>query len=224
MARLISTDRTPLCNVLLGRGLAVVLLVVDLLAGAVLALVDVFLFLRRQLATIGTAVGGDVAVDILLVVLRLRSFRWRHLSALDAVGDALLLQIAAGTDFIVAIVLCGAVVLVVVDGSAQVILLAVHLLTLLRSERTSVRGAIVVNLAVQMRLPVFQVLGFTGCELSGRDAIGDAALLIEASAVHRVHGGSAGLSMIRGCPLIAILAGSLLVGELIGSRFEVLLV
>ena len=72
-----------------------------------------------------------MAIDILLMIFSaFGSFRGRHLSASHAVRNALLLVVSPLADFRVAVLLCGAVVFVVVDGAAQIVLLAVNLLLL----------------------------------------------------------------------------------------------
>src|ERR1700692_2058118 len=80
---------------LAGRGFFVVLVVVDLAAGAVLLPVDVCFFRRREPSSICAAVRRLLMVDILFVVFGFCGLRRRHLPAADAVGDALLLIVAA---------------------------------------------------------------------------------------------------------------------------------
>jgi len=64
-------------------------------------------------------------------------------------------------------------VLVVVDGAAQIILLAVHLLALLRREPAAIRGAIVVDLAIQAGLRFSRFLVSPG-SVARRKSLGDA--------------------------------------------------
>jgi len=45
-----------------------------------------------------------MAVDVLLVILGARRLRWRELAAGNTIGYALLLQVAPGAHFIVAVV------------------------------------------------------------------------------------------------------------------------
>jgi hypothetical protein len=150
-----SLDEPPRVNLnprnlqLLSRcGFPVVLLVVDLSAGVVLTPVDVFPFLRRKFAAVGRAIRCNVPVNFLLVIFSLRGFRWRHLSAGHTVGDPLLLQIAARPYFVVAVLRRVAVVFVVIDGMAHIILLPVHLPAFLRRQRAAVRGSVIVNFLV----------------------------------------------------------------------------
>src|SRR4029077_14156063 len=85
------------------RGLFVVLVVVDLAAGAVLLLVDVILFRWREFSSICLAIRRNLVIDILLPPLGFACFRRRHLPAANAVGDPLLLIVAACADLIIAI-------------------------------------------------------------------------------------------------------------------------
>ena len=143
----------------------VMLLVVNLAARVILALVDVPAFLRRQPAAIGAAVRRDVTIDSLLVVFCSSCLPSGHLTTANAVGDALLLLVAARADFVVTVVGSRVIVLVVVDRMAQIILLPVYLLAFLWRKPATVRSAVVMNLAVQVRLATLQISGFSGIEL-----------------------------------------------------------
>lgn len=66
-------------------------LVVNLLAGAILFVVDLLVFLRGEVATVGFAIGMYLLIDLLLMVLRPCGLAGGHLPTADAVGDALLL-------------------------------------------------------------------------------------------------------------------------------------
>ena len=147
-------------------GSVVVLLVTDLATSVILALVDVLMFLRRQLAAIGAAVRRDVTIDILLVVFRSGCLPGGHLAATNAIGDALLLLVAARADFVVTVVGGGVVVLVVINRVAQIILLPVYLLAFLRREPATIRSAVVANLAVQVGLATFKVFRLSRIELT----------------------------------------------------------
>ena len=116
------------------RDLIVVLLSVDLTAGLILLMIDVLLFSRRERPAVGAAVGADLTVDVLFVIFGPGRLARRHLSAPDALGDALLLLVPALTHWIVAVLCIGGVVLVGVDGTAQIVLLMVDLLAFLRCQ------------------------------------------------------------------------------------------
>src|SRR5258708_22078375 len=110
----------------------VVLLAIDLAAGAILFAIDLAMLLRRQLSPVGCAIGANLLIDSLLAILGARGFAGSHGAILDAVGDAVLLIFATLADFVVAVVRLRGVVLVVVDGPAEVVLLAVDPAALLR--------------------------------------------------------------------------------------------
>ena len=95
-------------------------------------------------------------------------FRRRHLPAADAVGDALLLVGAALAGFVVAVVLGRRVVLVVVDRLAEIILLLIDLLALLRRQRAAIGSAVIVNFLVQPSFAAFQILGPGGHQVIRR--------------------------------------------------------
>src|SRR5271154_671956 len=67
------------------------LFVVDLPAGRVLFAVDLLLLLAGQLATVGGGVVGALLVDVRLCALGFGGFAGGHLTAAQAVGDALIL-------------------------------------------------------------------------------------------------------------------------------------
>jgi hypothetical protein len=93
----------------------VVLLAVDLTAGAILLAVDLALFLAAEFASVGLAIGVDLLVDALLTILGAGGFAGSHLAATDALGNAILLVFAALADLVVAVVGGIGVLFVVVD-------------------------------------------------------------------------------------------------------------
>jgi hypothetical protein len=119
-----------------GSGLAVVLLLVNLAAGAILPLVDVLSLLRPEPSSVRLAVCCYLTVDILFVILRFGSFRRSHLATADPVSNPLLLLLAALTHLVVPVLGSRGVVLVVIDGVAEIVLLPINLLALLRRQRT----------------------------------------------------------------------------------------
>src|SRR5208283_98436 len=159
---------------------------VDLAAGRVLPLVDVLPLLRRQLASVACAVGGNRAVDILLALLHVRRLVCIHGSIANAVGNALLLVIAPGAHFGVAVLRRLPVVLVVVNRLAQVVLLLVHLLPLLLCQGSAVGLTVGPHFAVDVGFAAFQVLGFACRQLPARYAVRNAPLLVVVASAHRV--------------------------------------
>jgi len=127
-----------------------VFLVVDLVAGVILLPVDALFFPGREFAAVGRAIGPRLLVDVLFRIFGFGGFRRRHLAAVDPVGDALLLIIAALADLIVAVMFVIGVVLVVVDRLAEVVLLLVDLLALLRRQLAAIGRAVIVNFLVQI--------------------------------------------------------------------------
>ena len=80
VVHLVRSDRGP-----------VVLLVVDLLAGRILLLVDLLLLLVGELAAVRHAIVMHLLIDLGLGALRAGGLTRGHLSAAQAVGDALVL-------------------------------------------------------------------------------------------------------------------------------------
>src|SRR5262249_48267577 len=85
----------------------VVLFVVYHVRGAVELPVDLRLFLIGEVAAIGGALGFDFLVDFGLGPLGASGFTGGHLAALDAVGYALLLVVAALFDLVAILRKCG---------------------------------------------------------------------------------------------------------------------
>src|SRR5882762_10614846 len=158
--------------------LRIVLLVIDVLRRRVLFVVDLLLFGGRQCPAVGPAVRGNLLVDALLLVLGFGCFAGRHLAALDALGDTVLLIFAALVHFVVSIVLRAGVVLVLVDLLGHLILLPVDLFLLRRRQLAAVGRAVRFGLAVDGRFFRFQVSGFTGRQLAALHPLRDAILLI----------------------------------------------
>ena len=68
---------------------------------------------------------------------------------------------------------------------------------------------------VQTRLAVFQVLGFTGSQLSRGNTVGNAPLLVVAASIHGVHSRVSGPAVIHRCQLIVVRARRLFVRHLV---------
>ena len=145
---------------------AVVLLAVDLPAHAVLAAIDVLPLLLREMAAIGCAVRRNMPVDVLLAPLSACRFTGRHLSAADTLRNAGLLICTALTNLIAAIMRLRGIVLVLVDGTADVVLPAIDVLPLLLRELSAIVGAVCMNLPVKVGFARFKVLGLTRSQLT----------------------------------------------------------
>lgn len=191
----LATRNDPL---LFGLNAIVVLLAIDLAAGAILLAVDLAFLLASQFATVGLAIGVNLLIDALFAIFGAGGFTGGHLAAANALRDAVLLVCAALADFVVAVVGGVGVVLVVVDGAAEIILLAIDLATLLWSELAAVGRAVGMNFAIEIGFATFEVLSFAGSELTGLDAVGDTILLVFAPVVDRVGGlRCGGLALLR---------------------------
>ena len=79
-------------------GPAVVLVLVDLLAGVVLLMIDLGALLRGELAAIGSAVVSHFAVDIGFAMFQMTGFMRSQLPRLNPIRDALLLMGFASVD------------------------------------------------------------------------------------------------------------------------------
>ncbi len=177
----------------------IVLLAIDLTAGPVLFAVDLLMFLTGEFPAIGGAVCADLLIDALFTVLGACHFSSRHLTALDAVGDSVLLIFAALSHFGLAVVRGGRIVLVLVNGLADVVLLTIDLLTFLGGEFSAVRGAVCVYFAIDVCFAGFEVLGFACRKLPGLYAVADALLLVGAAVIHRaLFGRLGGRGLLRG--------------------------
>ena len=211
-------------TMLLRSFFSVVLFLVDLVAGVVLFAIDVLLLRRRQSAAVRSPVCVRLAIDVLLTIFRSGSFAGRHLTALDALRDSLLLFGAAIAHLVVAVLCVGAVVFVGSDGMVEIVLLPVYLLPLLRRKRAAVGCPVGMNLAIHVGLTMFKILRFTSRETSGGDPVGNSPLLIEAASIDRIHGGGRGPAVIQRSKLGAVLGRDALMVELIGGRLEMLFV
>ena len=97
------------------------LLVVDLPAGAILLVICLRVLLPGELAAVTCAVGANLFIDTLFAVLVAGCLAGCHLVVADAVGNAVLLPLLALAHFTVAVVRLRGIVLVLVDGVAQVV-------------------------------------------------------------------------------------------------------
>src|SRR5262249_56210213 len=112
-------------------------------------------------------------------VLEFRRFARRQLAALDSLRDAVLLILGALSDFALRIrVLHGPVVLVLVNLLRQLILLLVDHGPIRAREFAAVLAAHQLLFFVQVRFFALEIRGFTSRQLSARDAVGDAVLLL----------------------------------------------
>src|ERR1039457_5392812 len=110
-----------------------------------------------------------------------------------------------------------------VDGVTGIVLLAVHLGMLLRCKRAAVRLPVGVNLPIDCALLSFQARRLSGPQLARRGSICNPRLLVEASAIHGVHGSDGGAAVVGGNQLTAILTGRVFVRKLIRRCLKVLL-
>src|SRR5579862_1291133 len=190
-------------------------------AGFILLLVHLFSFRRSQLASVGLAIGGHLTIDVLLVLLGFRRFACVHLATVNAIRDALLLVALALAYFAVRTRLRRPVVLVVVDRTADVVLLLVHMRALFRSQLSAIGRTIILHFVIDVGFARFQVLGFAGSQLSGANAVCDAVLLIFRASSYFAHRGIGGPSMIFRCEVRSIGSRRVLVGPLFGCCFHV---
>ncbi len=103
----------------------VVLGAIDLVRLLVELLVDLLALLRTQFAAVGSAVLLHFLVNLRFIVLEVRGFAGRELSAVDALRDAILLVLFPLADFTLRVgVLLRFVVLIVIDLLGELVLLA----------------------------------------------------------------------------------------------------
>lgn len=79
------------------------------------------------------------------------------------------------------------IVLVLVDFSADLVLLMVYLGVLQRCQMASVGGAVLMDFVMDLRLLVFQMPGLARSQLPGPHAVGDAILLIGLARADSAH-------------------------------------
>src|SRR5665213_105746 len=116
----------------------------------------------------------------------------------------------------------GSIVFVVADRIAQVVLLPVYLLMLLRSQAASVGLTFRAHLAIYVSFAPFQIAGFVRVQPARRNAVRDAALLIEAPSVYRVHCRGRGTAIVRRRQLGVVPGRHLLMQHLVRGRLEML--
>ena len=158
--------------------------VVDLVARAILFVVNLLVLLRSELSAVGCAIGRYLVIDVRLTILDVRGLAGRHRTVADALRDPLLLIVTAGADLVVAVLRIGGVVLVVVDRAAQVVLLLVDLLVLRLCKVSAIGLPVAANLMIEIGLAAFQIAGFARRQAAVRNAVRDPTLLVEAPAVH----------------------------------------
>lgn len=76
------------------------LVFVDLLAGFILFPVQLLLFALGQVAVVGSHIGLLLILDMLFAIFDARRLAGRHGSVRNAIGDAVLLILLAGIDFV----------------------------------------------------------------------------------------------------------------------------
>src|ERR1700746_779456 len=154
-------------------------LVVDLVRHAILLAVHLCPLLRGQMTTVRGPIIANFAIDPSFLVLEVRRFTRRQLAALDSLRNAVLLILGALSDFAFRIrVLHRRVVLVLINLLRQLILLLVDHGTIGTGEFAAVLAAHQLLFFVQVRFFALEIRGFTGCQLSAGDAIGNSVLLI----------------------------------------------
>ena len=134
-------------------------LVVDLVAVVVLFLVDLLVLLVGEGATVGGAFVVDLLIHVGLVGVGAGGFAGGFLTRAEPLGGALLLVGFTVVDFVGGYRV--AVVVVVVNLAAGVVLLVVDLLPFLVGEGASVGDTIVVDLLVDVGLGAIGAGGFT---------------------------------------------------------------
>jgi len=80
--------------------LAIVLVFVDLLAGLILFLVELLLLRLGQVTVVGSHISLLLVLGLLFAIFQVRRLSWRQGAVLLAVGDAVLLILLAGVDFV----------------------------------------------------------------------------------------------------------------------------
>src|SRR2546423_14376076 len=178
-----------------GLRLEFVFFVINVLRRRFLFMVDLLLFRSRQRSAVGLAVRGHLPVNALLLLLGLGRFASRHLPALDALGDAVLLIFAALVHFVVGIVLGARVVLVLADLLGKLILLPVDLFFLCRRQLATIGRAVRFGLGIEGRFFGFELRSFTSRHVAALHPLGDAILLIFFAPRH----GGLGSCCRRGC-------------------------
>ena len=107
------------------------------------------------------------------------------------------------------------VVLVLINLPTSLILLMLDLFVLLRRQLAAIGTTIGGHLMIDVRFAVFQVRGLARRQLSRTNSLCYTSLLIEAAPVDGIHGCRPRRPVVRGCPLTAVLASRVLVGELV---------
>ena len=96
--------------------------VVDFAAGSILFAIDLLTFSRGQIAALSTAIGGNLPIDIVLLIFNVAGLTGPHLASCDTLRNALLLFGAPLIYFTRAVGVCGLtqmsnlVVAMAVDG------------------------------------------------------------------------------------------------------------
>src|SRR5579864_2116701 len=190
-------------------------------AGFVLLLVHLFSLGGSQLSSVALAIGGHLMIDVLLVLLGLRRFTCVHLAAVDAIRDALLLVALALAYFAVRTRLCGPVVLVVIDRTADIVLLLVHMRALFGSQLPAVGRAIILHFVIDVGFARFQVLGLAGSQLSGASSVRNPILLVFRARSHVAHRRIGRPPMIFRCKVRPVRSRRVFVGSLFGGCLHV---
>src|SRR5580704_3147034 len=133
------------------------LFVVDILRRGVLFPVDLLLFASRELPAIGGAVRLNLLVDAFLLIFQLRRLACRQLPALHALSDAVLLVLAALSNFAVAILHRVGVVLVLINLLGDAVLLLIDQRLLSRRQLSPIGRAVCSGFAIDRRFFGLQV-------------------------------------------------------------------
>jgi hypothetical protein len=153
----------PFCGLLL---LVVALfwssVVVNLLRYLVLLVIDLLLFLLRQMTTVGLSVSSNFVVDVVLFILQMRGLAGIHLVILNPVGNAVLLVFCSLADLAAEIMLRVSVVFILMDLIRQLVLLLLQLRAIGRCQVAVVLRAHLVFFLVNVRHIVFQPRCFAG--------------------------------------------------------------
>jgi hypothetical protein len=127
------------------------LFVVDILRRGVLFPVDLLFFASRELTAIRGAVRLNLLVDAFLLIFQLVRLARRQLPALHTLSDALLLVLAALSNFVVAILRRVGVVLVLINLPGDAVLLRMDLRLLSRRQLSPMGRAVCSGFAIDRR-------------------------------------------------------------------------
>jgi hypothetical protein len=166
----------------------VVLRLIDFVREFVLLLVHLFFLTLRQLSAVRQAIVLHFLVHCGFFRLQLSRFAGGQLTALDSLRDAVLLVLLTLANFALAVILCGGVVLVLINLLGKSVLLLVDLSFLLLGQRAAVVFPVGANFLVQSGFLRFQVRRFASSQLAALDSLRNAVLLIFFAIADRARG------------------------------------